>query len=227
MRSRHALLLITPALLLAACAEHIGPYRAKHREFDAIEYTPATHASPGSLFNRDVNDSLFENDRAHRVGDIVVIQIEEADSGSHDTSSKMGSANSSSIGTSGILDLLKKAAPSLDLASLAGIAAKSDFSGNGTVTKQGKLNASLSVRVLKVMPNGNFLLEGTKVVMVGGEEHHLYVSGLVRQGDIRNDGTVSSSRIADAEIEFAGRGIASDYDRPGWLSRLWKKFSPF
>jgi flagellar L-ring protein precursor FlgH len=63
--------------------------------------------------------------------------------------------------------------------------------------------------------------------MVGEEEHHIYVSGIVRRVDIADDDSVPSSRIADAEIEYTGRGDISDTQRRGWLSRTLSKLWPF
>jgi flagellar L-ring protein precursor FlgH len=77
------------------------------------------------------------------------------------------------------------------------------------------------------MPNSDLYVEGTKVVLVDDEEHHLYVSGLIRQADVKADGTVSSSQVADAEIEYTGRGDVSDQQRPGWLSRILGAIWPF
>ena len=75
--------------------------------------------------------------------------------------------------------------------------------------------------------NGDLYIEGTKVVMIGAEEQHLYVSGIVRVRDIAEDGSIPSSRIADAEIEYTGRGDVSDQQRRGWGSRLFAKIWPF
>jgi flagellar L-ring protein precursor FlgH len=63
--------------------------------------------------------------------------------------------------------------------------------------------------------------------MVGHEEKHIYLSGIVRRIDIAEDNTVPSSRIADAEIEYTGRGDVSDTQRRGWLSRTIGKLWPF
>jgi flagellar L-ring protein precursor FlgH len=38
---------------------------------------------------------------------------------------------------------------------------------------------------------------------------------------------VPSSRIADAEIEYTGRGDVSDTQRRGWFSRIVGKVWPF
>jgi hypothetical protein len=40
------------------------------------------------------------------------------------------------------------------------------------------------VRVKQELGNGDLYVEGTKVVMVGEEEHHIYLSGIVRTADI-------------------------------------------
>jgi len=77
------------------------------------------------------------------------------------------------------------------------------------------------------MPNGDLFLEGTKVVMINNEEYHLYVSGLVRPADVGPDNSVASSRVADAQIEFTGRGdVGSTVDR-GWLAKILDAVSPF
>ena len=87
--------------------------------------------------------------------------------------------------------------------------------------------ATLPVRVKQILPSGDLFIEGTKVVMVGAEEKHIYISGIVRKIDIAEDNTVPSSRVADAEIEYAGRGDISDTQRRGWLSRVLSKIWPF
>ncbi len=63
--------------------------------------------------------------------------------------------------------------------------------------------------------------------MVDNEEHHIYVSGIVRPADVAEDNSVPSSRVGDAEIEYSGRGDVSDQQRQGWLSRTLGKIWPF
>ena len=70
-------------------------------------------------------------------------------------------------------------------------------------------------------------VEGTKVVMINHEEYHLYISGVVRPIDIDQENSVKSSTVADAEIEFTGRGVLSDNQRQGWLSRALGWLWPF
>ena len=93
--------------------------------------------------------------------------------------------------------------------------------------REGRLEAILPVRVRQILPNGDLYVEGNKVVQVGAESHHLYISGIVRPSDVRTDNSVPSSRVADAQIAYAGSGDVSDQQRPGWLTRQLNRVWPF
>ena len=74
--------------------------------------------------------------------------------------------------------------------------------------------------VRQVLPNGALFIEGHRVVLVNNEEHHFYISGVIRPEDIDGLGQIQSSRIADAQIEFTGRGALSTATKRGWLASL-------
>ena len=211
----------------SGCVSHIAPYTPKVRDYEVGEYdTTGRNNTNNSLFASS-HKSLFEDDRARRVGDVVIIQISEADSAQHDASTKLNKQGSMSIGLSGgLVDMLQKVMPAVQLAQLLGTNNTSTFAGDGTIQRHGTLTATLPVRVKKVLPNSDLYCEGSKVVMVGSEEHHLYISGIVRAVDVKADGTVASSAVADAEIEYTGRGDISDHTRPGWLHRIINKVNP-
>ena len=42
--------------------------------------------------------------------------------------------------------------------------------------------------VRRVLPNGNLFIEGHRVVLVNHEEHHFYISGVIRPEDIDGNG---------------------------------------
>lgn len=216
------------ALLAGACTTHIAPYQAKHRTFDPGDYAEPQRASSGSLFSE--GDGFFEDDVARRVGDILVIRIDERDTASRAASTSLDKKDSASYGVPaaiGLLAALQKKYPDVDPSQLFSTESEMAFSGNGTTQRKGVLSATLPVRVRRVLGNGDLFVEGTKVVMVGNEEQHLYVSGIVRKQDIASDNTVPSSRIADAEIESTGRGDINDQQRRAWGSRLVAKIWPF
>lgn len=216
-------LILVPALLLTSCVAHIEPHQNKVREFDPGEYPMSAKTSSGSLFMFG-SGGLIEDDRPNRVGDVVVIRIDESDAASQDDSTKLDRSSEHSYGLSGAIERLS---PDLDLNNLFGAKADYAFAGSGRVHKKQSVNATLPVRVRRVLPNGDLYIEGTKVVLIGEEERHLYVSGIARLVDVRADGTISSSRIADAEIEYTGKGVSTDQQRQGWFSRFVSYIWPF
>jgi flagellar L-ring protein precursor FlgH len=62
---------------------------------------------------------------------------------------------------------------------------------------------------------------------VNDEELHIYISGVIRPEDIEQDNSVRSSLVADAQIQFSGRGSLSENNERGWLARLLSRVRPF
>ena len=216
-------------IALVGCTSHIAPYHSKHRKLDAGTFGARSQPQNGSLYAEGA-PGLFEDAVAARVGDILVIKIDEKDLASHQADTKLDKSDATTYGLPnafGFITALQKKYPGIDPAKLFASTTDQKFTGNGQVQRQGQVTATLPVRVMQVLPSGDLFIEGTKVVMVGEEEHHIYVSGIVRKIDIAEDDTVPSSRIADAEIEYTGRGDISDTQRRGWLGRLLSKIWPF
>lgn len=217
------------ALVAIGCTSHIAPYHAKRRQFDPGEFAARARPRDGSIAPENA-PGWFEDHVAGRVGDIVVVRIDERDLASHQADTKLDRTDATSYGLPaalGFLPALKAKYPDLDPAALFSSTSDQKFKGAGQVKREGTVTATLPVRVVQVLPSGDLFIEGTKVVMVGAEEHHIYLSGLVRRVDIADDNSVPSSRIADAEIEYTGRGDISDTQRRGWLGRTLSKLWPF
>jgi flagellar L-ring protein FlgH len=216
-------------LALVGCTSHIAPYHSKHRKLDAGTFGTRSRPENGSLYAEGA-PGLFEDAVASRVGDILVIKIDEKDLASHQADTKLDKSDATTYGMPnafGFITALQKKYPGIDPSKLFASTTDQKFTGNGQVQRQGQVTATLPVRVIQVLPSGDLFIEGTKVLMVGEEEHHIYVSGVVRKIDIAEDDTIPSSRIADAEIEYTGRGDISDTQRRGWLGRLLSKIWPF
>ncbi len=216
-------------IVLVGCASHIAPYKPKHRKFDPGQFGNRTGASGGSLYAEGAGGFL-EDPIAGRVGDVLVIKVDEKDLASHQADTTLNKSDATSYGVPnafGLVTALQKKYPGIDPTKLLATTSNQQFTGNGAVNRQGQITATLPVRVMQVLPSGDLFVEGTKVVMVGAEEHHIYMSGIVRRIDIADDDTVPSSRIADAEVEYTGVGDISDTQRRGWLSRIISKLWPF
>ncbi len=224
--------MLASSFFLGCGPKHIAPFTPRHRVYEPGAYaqqSAGAKPSNGSLFS-EANGGWLEDTRAVRVGDFVVIKIDEQANakGASTTNLKQDSTGSSGASAMlGIVPALKKAYPDIDPTKLIEFASKSGFSGAGDTARNGELTGNIAVRVGKEMPNGDLFLEGTKVVLINNEEYHLYVSGLVRRVDIAQDDTIASSRIADAQIEFTGRGDLADQQRKGWLARVVETINPF
>ncbi len=211
------------------CTSHIAPYRPKHRPFDPGEFGTRPTPRDGSLYAEGA-PGMFEDPVATRVGDLLVVRIDEKDLASHQADTRLDKSDDTSYGMPagfGIIAALQAKYPDVDPAKLFATTSSQKFSGNGAIQRQSQVLAILPVRVRAILPSGDLFVEGTKVVMVGAEEKHIYLSGIVRRIDIADDNSVSSSRIADAEIEYTGRGDVSDTQRRGWASRALSKLWPF
>jgi flagellar L-ring protein precursor FlgH len=225
--------LLCAALLLCACGpRHIRAFTPRERNYTPGKYAqvdPSKRPSKGSLFSDGIGGFL-EDTRAVRVGDLVLIRLVEDSDATGESSTQLSRENKMDLGVSAILGLvpaITAAHPNIDPKQLLSFLTKGDFEGKGDTKRRGTLNASIAVRVAKELPNGDLYIEGTKVMLINNEEYHLYISGVVRPADIGPDNAVSSTRVADAQIEFTGRGDIADQQRKGWLSRTLDDVNPF
>ena len=221
------------ALALVACGpHHIKPFTAKNRTYTPGKYAiTQADAKPqeGSLFS-EAGVGLLQDTRAIRAGDIVIINIDEQADAKGDSSTKLSKGSKRDVNVDALLGLvpaIKKAHPDIDPAKLIALAAQADFDGEGATTRKGQLSGHIAVRVRERMPNGDLFVEGTKVVMINHEEYHLYVSGVIRAADIGQDNSVASSRIADAQVEFSGRGDIDESTEKGCLAKILDSINPF
>ncbi|MBN1575756.1 MAG: flagellar basal body L-ring protein FlgH [Chitinispirillaceae bacterium] len=159
--------------------------------------------------------NLFSDHRAMRVDDILTIMIVEsakAGSESGTTTSKENSVGLEGGGGSGALRMI----PGFGLSG----GSKVGYDGKGGTSREGSLVATISARVIKVQDNGNLVIEGSKVVEINDEKEIIKITGIVRPQDVRKDNVIYSSNIADAEITYAGKGVANTGRRPGLLARF-------
>jgi flagellar L-ring protein precursor FlgH len=209
---------------------HIKPYTPRHRQYDPGEYAEDLQGTgaPGSFWTA-ATPSLFEDLRASRIGDILIIIIDEQSKGEGDATTSLSKKSGMDAGITSFFGLvagIQKRYPDMDPSALLKMVSSSDFSGEGATSRTGKLQGRLAVRVRQVLPNGDLFIEGHKVILLNEEELHFYVSGVVRQSDVSPENSLLSSLIADAQVEFSGRGVVADQQKPGWLHRLLNKYSP-
>ncbi len=72
----------------------------------------------------------------------------------------------------------------------------------------------------KVLSNGNLTIKGTKVIKINDEDQNLVITGVIRPEDISADNTVISMNVADAIIQYEGKGPIGEKTSPGILTRI-------
>lgn len=218
---RHALPLLLAALAVAS------PAAARERKPSGFEPTlpmPASPARPadGSIFNASAGyAALHEGLRARAVGDTLTIQLVEQTSASKSVGSKSQKGGGASITppTAGPLSFLN---PDALKAS-----SESSFNGQGNASQTSTLSAQLSVTIAEVRPNGTALVRGEKQMLLSQGDEWVRFSGIVRLADVDPENRVPSTRVADARIEYSGKGALQRASRQGWLGRFFNMISPF
>lgn len=235
--NRMLLSLFLASALLAGCA----PARTNPAPAPALTPPPAEAApaeeNPGSLFDPARNDFLFSDNRARRVGDIVLVNIVETSKGTHKADTTSEKTSSVNLGVTSMLgkndSRLWPVGPSLGYKVHPGTAAQVEasaankFDGKGETTREANVTATVAARVVGVLPGGVMQIEGSREIKVNNENQVLVVRGLIRSKDVRPDNSVLSSYIADAHIEYYGQGVVGDKQKPGWLTRFLDQVWPF
>ena len=185
--------------------------------------------SPGSLYTGDEGNWIADL-RARHVGDIVTVVIREKASASKVSSTETAKDTgvSASIPTFfGFEKVVQENNPNLDPANLIAAQFKNNFKGSGKTTRKEDLLATLTTQVIQIYPNGNMKIRGGKSVVVNNENQIIYLTGIIRPFDISAANEVDSSKILNARIAYTGKGVISDKQRPGWLTRIIDRVWPF
>ena len=195
----------------------------------------ASANNPGSIFAASEADTLFEDSRARRVGDIVVVKLVENTKAQNkaETSSSKKNTNNYQVadmfnrGHAGFIPFMpigpqpSVGLPILDTDSASGLTA------SGKTKRENYVTTSLATRVLRVLPGGLMEIEGAREIRVNEETEYMVVRGMIRSKDVGADNSVMSTQIADASIEYYGKGVLADKQKPGWFTRLMDNVWPF
>lgn len=170
----------------------------------------ASNHTTGSLWSDDAAmDDISSDYKAHRLGDIVTIQVAvqttAAQSGTVDSERTFST-------TSAITGLLGKT-PASTNPLLAGNSA-SALKGQGATSSNTQFATNMTGQIIAVLPNGNMILEARRNIFMNNQHEDVSVRGMIRPGDIGPGNIVPSTALSDLEIEMKGKGIISDGVRP-------------
>jgi flagellar L-ring protein precursor FlgH len=190
-----------------------------------------TPAFADSLWTSPANSehSMYADHKASRTGDILTVVISESVAQQSSQSTK---SNKSSSIDAGISQFIYPPAIS-GLATKGGVlpatkmAAKNDFAGGGQISNTQSLSGRAAVLVTDVLPNGNLVIEGVRVITFSGETQYVVLHGLVRADDVTSANTVDSTNVADVRLEFITEGALTDAQKRGWLTKIYDTLRPY
>ena len=217
------------ALALAGCLRPHPP-----AEPPPVTWTPGPGAPPanGSLWRADLADNYaFRDLRAYFPGDLLTVVVTEKSQGKKDASTEAKAESSISASVEDFFGVPASAVKLLPKGfnpeSIVKAAAARESTGDGATSRTGNLSASITVRVVEVDPGGNLRVRGDKVIRVNREDQYIVLSGTVRPQDIAADNTVLSTRLADARIDYFGKGVVADKQGVPMTHRLFDWIWPF
>jgi flagellar L-ring protein precursor FlgH len=178
--------------------------------------TPGMFAVPAAtaktpLVDFETGESLVSNIKARKVGDLITIIITERATANASSRTKANNKSETRGGPAlGWLDFIKP----------WDMTVENRYLGDGDTQRDGSLRAEMSARIVEILENGDFRLEGTRMVNINGEKQLIEITGFCRARDIGADNTILSTYISDAQIAYNGSGVVNDNAQPGVVTRV-------
>jgi flagellar L-ring protein precursor FlgH len=226
MASRNFLLPAFAAigLLLAGCVPQAIRNDSQWAATAPIQPVQAPPAD-GAIYHDAQSMELFTDPRAHRVGDILTVVLQESTQASKKATTSTSKNDSVALSAPTILGQPVTLRGRGLSTSLSG---KNAFDGAGSSTQSNQLSGQITVTVARRLSNGNLMVRGEKWLTINQGQELVRISGIVRPQDISPDNTISSTRVANANIAYTGRGSLADANTQGWLARFFNsKWMPF
>ena len=208
---------------IAACSNTVKLSKALPNDPDFAPILPETEEKAiiptGSLFKENYVNNIYSDSKAHRIGDIISVILEESTQANKNAKTELKKENSTEldpvVGLGGGNVTLN--GQSLQF----GINQNSSFKGDSKADQGNSLTGNISVHVLKVLPNGNLMIRGEKWITLNNGDEYIRLTGIIRSKDINSNNTILSTKVANARIQYAGTGSFADANEQGWLTKFF------
>lgn len=190
----------------------------------------------GSIYSTS-KGAMFSDRRAMHVNDILTVVISENVNSTLSSSRNLAETDAMTLNGptvnngqltgknligQGLSKIGKYSSPSINLQ--GGTTA---YTGSGSDTKTAKFTTTISARIIKVLENDTYFIDGERAFMIDGQKQSVRVSGVVRSADIKSNNTIESSLIANAKILYKTDGSIKQSTEEGWGTRAIKNIWPF
>lgn len=213
----YKLFVVITALNLAACSS-VMPMDEKPNDPNFAP-VPAQSLKPpsisdGSLYQKNYAMSLYSDQRARRIGDVITVMLQEQTNASKSNSASTSKDSELTITPTSLFGGVHSALAS-------NLTGERSFTGSGDTGQSNSLNGQITVTISAIYPNGILEIRGEKWLSLNQGDEFIRVRGLVRPEDIGADNTVQSSKLADARISYGGTGYIANASKPGLITRFF------
>ncbi len=163
--------------------------------------------------------ALFEDRKAHFVGDILTVNLVEK------TSINRKSETTDERKANASVDI-----PKVKIAGVAGAwepttSAKQEFKDNET--NSNSVSGSITVTVVDVLANGNLAVAGEKQLTVNNDTEYIRLAGVVNPSQVSAANSISSTQLADVQIESKNAQGLDKAHMTSMLARFFLTLLPF
>ena len=177
---------------------------------------------------RQGSRAFFKDQRAAQVGDIVTVVVSMTDSAQLNNVTTLTRSSSEAAGMGGAFGLTSRLGPSIpDPTKALNLTSANNNTGNGQIQRNEQVTLRLAGVITQVLPNGNLVVAARQEFLVNSELRQLKVTGVIRPQDIASDNTVLHDRLAEARIQYGGRGQMTELQSARWGQQARDILLPF
>lgn len=214
------LIILMTAFSLIACTSLPNEEVKNDPEFAPVEPLDADKnvVPTGSLFEDSYANNLYSDIKAHRVGDIITVYLQESTSAKKKAGTSLEKKNNYNLSVDEITFPSTNATPKTIYGFGGGGSQNSKFEGDSDTDQSNSLQGSITVNVTRVLSNGNLEIRGEKWLMLNNGEEFVRIKGVIRSEDVSSDNSVSSTHVANARIQYGGTGDFANTQQQGWFT---------
>ncbi len=211
------------AAALAGCITTTPP-TAVHQPMTARPAARNEAPPPnGAIYQAAQLRPLFEDRRARLVGDTIVINIVEKTAATKKSNTGAERSQDLSVSVPALFKVPGKTFQGMNVDA----GSDSKFAGKGESAANNTFSGTITCTVIEVLPNGNLLVSGEKLVAINQGEEFIRFSGVVNPATVTAANSVQSTQVADARIEYRANGFIDSSQNMGWLARFFLSVMPF
>ena len=203
------------------------------------DYKPVSMPMPAPVVEDKQPNSLwasnrrnfFEDQRANNIGDILTVMIDIQDEAAlENETERTRNAGETAQGPNllGYDASLGRILPeAVDPSNLINFGGDSTHTGTGEIEREEEIMVRMAAVITQILPNGNFVINGSQEVRVNFEKRILQVDGVIRPEDISINNTINHDQIAEARIVYGGEGQITDVQQPRYGQQVYDIIFPF